>query len=91
MSKMIINPADEKALENATAQPHGFIYIDKVLQIKTDGYNIQITLGWQTPNGSYSPVVTAAMPAPFAEELAEVLIQETKKAKARREGGSVFD
>jgi hypothetical protein len=84
MNKVIINPADEKAVETATAQPHGFVYIDKMLQIKTDGYNIQVTLGWQTPSGTYNPVVTAAMPAPFAKELAAALAEETKKAAGKR-------
>ena len=87
MTNMIINPSDEKALENATAQPHGFVYLDKILQMKSDGYNVQVTLGWQTPQGTYSPVVTAAMPIPFAKELAAALTAKISDVAPLRLGG----
>lgn len=83
MSK-IINPAVEELKKAATGQPHGFVYLDKILKVKTDGYNIQMTVGWETPNGAYSPVVTAAMPIPFAKELAEALLLEAEAAASKR-------
>jgi hypothetical protein len=57
MSK-IINTAADEAKKTATAQPNSFIYIDRILQMKTDGYNVQVTVGWEAPNGKYNPVAT---------------------------------
>jgi hypothetical protein len=87
MSK-IINPKEEEAIKTAAGQPHGFVYLDKILQVKTDGYNVQITIGWENPNGTYSPVVTAAMPVPFAKELADALARVANNADEKRDGRS---
>lgn len=83
MSKLI-KRADEEKKTSATAQAHGFVYVDKLLKMKTDGFQIQMTVGWETPQESYSPVVTAAMPAPFAKELAEALLEAYKDAEKKR-------
>lgn len=80
----IINPSDDDAKQNATKQAHGFFYVDQILQVKTDGYNVQVTIGWKNPSGGYSPVATAAMPAPFAKELGDVLLKAAKDAAAVR-------
>ena len=83
MSK-IINPADDDKKRNATTQPHGFFYVDKLLKIKSDGYNVQVTIGWETPSGNYHPVATAAMPIPFAKELGDALLDAARSAGSQR-------
>ncbi len=80
----IINPVEDELKKKAVEQPHGFVYVDKVLNIKTDGFGVQVTFGWETPNGAYSPVVTAAMPVPFAEHLAQTLLKAVRDAKEQR-------
>lgn len=83
MSK-IINPADEDKKQKATATAHGFFYVDKLLNVKSDGYNVQVTIGWETPGGEYHPVATAAMPIPFAKELGNALTEAAKAAASQR-------
>lgn len=80
----LIKRADEQKKAAAAAQAHGFVYLDRLLKVKTDGYQIQMTVGWETPQDSYSPVVTAAMPAPFAKELAEALLEACEDAEKKR-------
>jgi hypothetical protein len=80
----IIDTAEEGALKNAANQPHGFVYVDKVLRVKTDGYVVQVTVGWKTPNDSYNPVATVSMPAPFAKELADELLRVYEQAADSR-------
>jgi len=88
MSKTI-NPADEEATKAATSQPHSFVYVDKILNAKTDGYLLQLTLGWKTPQESYAPVATVAIPVPFARQLIEqlrALEAEAAQQRARPTG-----
>jgi len=85
MPNKIIDTADESARKTAAGQAHGLVYIDKVLKTKTDGYLVQLTLGWTTPADTMAPVATISMPAPFAEELANTLLEACKQAaEARR-------
>lgn len=86
MSKSkIINTADEQLIKAAIAQPHGLVYIDKVLMAKTDGYMMQLTLGWKTPQDTYSPVATVSIPVPFAKVLANELLALEEDAVHKRE------
>lgn len=80
----IIDPADEQARKSAAGQQHGFVYIDQVLKSKTDGFLVQLTLGWSTPAESYAPVATLSMPAPFAKQLAETLMEAYELASKKR-------
>lgn len=77
-------PSEEELNKTATAQPHAFSYVDRLLNLKSDGYNVQITVGWETPTGTYAPVATVAMPAPFAKQLGEALLQAEKDASNKR-------
>lgn len=83
MSKLI-DTADEQARKLAAGQAHGLVYIDKVLKVKTDGYLVQLTLGWATPNDAYAPVATVSMPAPFAKALADELMDAYRLAAEKR-------
>jgi hypothetical protein len=85
MSKIIVDPSEEQALKTALNQPHGYVYVDKLLKVKTDGYLAQITVGWVTPNDTLAPVATVSMPAPFAKELADALMQVYKQATEKRD------
>jgi len=88
MSKTLDRADEEARNKAATGTSHAFVYIDEVLKVKTDGYTVQITLGWTSPNESYAPVATVAMPASFAKELADVLMGVHKQAaKLRAPGG----
>lgn len=78
------NPTEKEAIKNAANQPHGFVYIDQILKAKTDGYMVQLTLGWETPKGDYAPVATAAFPAPFAKLFAEELMALAALAAEKR-------
>jgi hypothetical protein len=80
----ILDPADEQARNSAAGQQHAFVYIDEVLKAKTDGYLVQLTVGWSTPAESYAPVATFSMPAPFAKRLAEILMQAYEQASEKR-------
>jgi hypothetical protein len=83
----LINPAEEEAKKAAAGQPHGLFYVDKLLNIKTDGYNVQVTVGWETPNGKYNAVATVAMPVNFAKEFAEALMESVRDAPSKRGAG----
>ena len=87
MNQKIIDPVDDEARKTAIGQPHTFVSVDRILKIKTDGYNVQVTLGWEIPSGGYSPVATAAMPLPFARELAEALLEADRDAAGSRKPG----
>lgn len=84
MSK-IIDPADEQALKAAAGQPHTMVFVDKILKAGTDGYIVQVTMGWKTPGDVYAPVATLSMPAPFAKKLSDQLIELLKQAGQLRE------
>jgi hypothetical protein len=44
-----------------------------LLRTVTDGYQIQITLGSETPQDGFMPVGAVVIPGQFAEELAKTL------------------
>ena len=80
----IINTADETARKKAIQTPHGFFFVDQLLHAKTDGYQAQFTLGWETPTGAYAPVATACLPVPFLRVLADALLAMEKEAEQKR-------
>lgn len=80
----IVNPSEEASRKQAIATGHSFVYVDEILQTKTDGYQIQVTLGWSTPAGTYAPVATVCMPAPFADILVDALTKAKEEASQKR-------
>lgn len=80
----IIDTADEAERKKAIKIPHGFFFVDQLLQVKTDGYQAQLTIGWETPTGGYAPVATACLPVPFLRVLAEALHKLEAEAADKR-------
>jgi hypothetical protein len=62
----------------ALAQPHNLMFVDEVLKLKPSQEQVQVTLGWHTPQDTLIPSVTLVMSASFAKKLGEAL---TKAAK----------
>ena len=81
----IINTAEEAARKKAIQSPHGFFFVDQLLQAKTDGYQAQFTIGWETPTGAYAPVATACLPVPFLRVLADALLAMEEEAAQKRQ------
>ena len=81
MTKANMNEAEKEKITHALNLPHGLSVIDKVLKIKTDGFQTQVTLGWETPSGNINPACTLVMSDEFAHQLGGQLQAATKPSK----------
>lgn len=71
----------EEQKKAALLVPHNFVFVDQVVKLEADGFQAQVTLGWETPQGTLQPVITLAMPLPFASNLANKIAEELKSKK----------
>jgi hypothetical protein len=85
MSEAIINPAVEAQKKAALNMPHNLIMIDQLLKANSDGYQVHVTVGWETPQGSLMPAGTLIMPLPFATELANALTKAVHDGNKKRD------
>ena len=85
MSEVIINPTIELQKKAALGISHSLIMIDQLLKASSDGYQVQVTIGWETPQGSLMPVGTMVMPMPFATELANALTKAVNEGNKKRD------
>ena len=78
------NELQEQKRQHALNIPHGLFVVDQLLKVKSDGQQVQVTLGWESPNEGINPIATLVMPANFAETLAKSLQGINKPAKKSR-------
>jgi hypothetical protein len=71
----------ETNIQQALNTPHGLFVVDTVLKTKSDGQQVQLSLGWEAPNQAINPVATLVMSADFAAALAKALAAAAKTAK----------
>ena len=64
---------EELAKQQALSIPHNLCVTDKILKLKNQNGQIQITLGWETPAGGLAPSVTLVLTKDFARQIAEDL------------------
>lgn len=80
----MIDEIQEAKIQQALNVPHGLFVVDTLLKTKSDGQQIQLSLGWVTPNEVINPVATLVMSADFAAELAKALAMAAKPIKTAR-------
>jgi hypothetical protein len=85
MSGNIINPAAEAQKKSALNIGHQLLLVDQLLKVDSNGYQVQVSIGWETPQGTLMPVATIVMPIPFASELADALNKAVKEGNTKRE------
>lgn len=74
----------ETNIQQALNTPHGLFVVDTVLKTKSDGQQVQLSLGWEAPNQAINPVATLVMSSDFAAELAMALAAASKPHKKLR-------
>lgn len=74
------NETQDPRRQQALNAPHNLLVVDTVLKTKSDGQQVQLTLGWEAPNDALHPTATLVMSVGFAAELAKVL-QDAAKTK----------
>jgi hypothetical protein len=84
MNAEIINPVLEAQKKAALNIGHQLLVVDQLLKVATDGYQIQISLGWETPQGTLMPLTTIVMPIPFVSELASALSEAVISGDKKR-------
>jgi len=80
----MINEIQEAKIQQALNIPHGLFVVDTLLKTKSDGQQMQLSLGWVAPNEGINPVATLVMSADFAAELAKALAAAAKPVKKAR-------
>lgn len=60
---------------------HQLMVIDQLVKLEVDGFQVKMTLGWETPQGTLMPVCTIHVPLPFASKLADTINLEIKNKK----------
>lgn len=70
--------------QHALSLPHGLFVVDTLLKTKSNGQQVQVTLGWQAPHEGIQPTATLVMSADFAQELAKALQSIAKPTKKSR-------
>jgi hypothetical protein len=78
------NETQSQKRQQALNIPHGIFVVDQLLKVKSDGQQVQVTLGWESPNEGINPTATLVMSANFAEALSKALHGVSKPVKKSR-------
>jgi len=80
----IIKPFDEQKKKAALAIGHSLVTPDQLLRVKVSEHQIQVTIGWETPQDALLPLTTLLLTPTFARELAEALSSAVADSEKKR-------
>jgi len=75
------NEIQQAKIQQALNVPHGLFVVDTILKTKSNGQQVQLSLGWAAPNEGINPVATLLMSTEFAAELVKALGAAAKPVK----------
>ncbi len=85
MKNEIINTAVENQKKAALHVGHQVLIVDQLLKVDSDGYQVRLSVGWETPQGTIMPSASIIMPIPFAAELSSALSNAVNEGNKMRD------